>query len=157
MQDFLKAPKTKTLLWILCSILVVLVSFGVGIIVGYHRAIFASGWDENYYRNFYGASNSGFIMGIGPEAPPPFNAHGVAGEVIDVGPSMLSVEDSAGNEQSVFVASATPIREMDNTVSLTAVEVGDRVTIIGEPNDDGQVEARFIRVFTAPTGTEPQP
>jgi hypothetical protein len=150
MNDFLKAPKTKTLLWILCSVLVVLVAFGLGIIVGYRRAIFASGWGENYYHNFYGMpTGSGFTVGIGPGAPP-FNPHGVVGDVIDIGTSTLSVKDVDGDEQSIFVATATPIREMNNTISFTAIEVGDHVTIIGEPNDTGQVEARFIRVFTVP-------
>ena len=149
-NDFLKPPKTKRLLWILCAVLAVLVGFGLGIIVGYRRAVFAANWNRNYYPNFYGAPSSGVMMGMGPAQAPPFNPHGVVGEVIDIGSSSLSIKDSDDNEQSVFVASATPIREMNNTISLSAVEVGDQVTIIGEPNDNGQVEARFIRVVAAP-------
>lgn len=152
MNDFLKIPKTKTLLWILCSILVVLVAFGLGVVVGYRRAVFASGWSENYYHNFYDMSpDHGFFMtGIGSGASQPFNPHGVAGEVVDIGSSTLSVQDADGEAQSVFVASATPIREMNGSILFTAIQIGDHVTIIGQPNDSGQVEARFIRVFTTP-------
>lgn len=136
----------------LCSILVILISFGMGIIVGYRRAVFASNWNQNYNHNFYGMPMPGF-MRSSAEQPPPFNPHGVVGEVIDVGSSSISVQDSNGNEQSVFVATATPIRDMDDTIPLMEIQVGDHVTIIGEPNDNGQVEARFIRVVEESSAT----
>jgi hypothetical protein len=77
--------------------------------------------------------------------------HGVAGEVIDIGTSTLFVKDPAGDEQVVFIASSTPIREMDQEILPDAIVVGDGVTVIGEPNSNGQVEARFIRVFETTT------
>ncbi len=156
MKDFFKFPKTKTLLWTLCSILVVLVAFGLGVAVGYRRAVFASGLSENYYHNFYSmAAGRGFFLnGIGYGAAQPFNPHGVTGEVVDIGSSTLAIQDADGETQSVLVASATPIREMNGPVLFAAIQVGDRVTVIGEPNDSGQVEARFIRVFT-PSYSQP--
>jgi hypothetical protein len=75
--------------------------------------------------------------------------HGVAGEVIDVSSSSISVKDTHGNEQSIAIASGTPIREMDDMILISDIQPGDSVTVIGEPNDEGQVEARFIRVFQA--------
>ena len=97
MNDFLKAPKTKTLLWILCGILAILVVFGLGIAVGYRRAIFASSFGENYYRNFYRGPFTGMMGFIA--GPPPVNMHGVAGNVIDVSSGTISVKDIGGNEQ----------------------------------------------------------
>ena len=136
----------------LCSILVVLVSFGTGIVVGYRRALFATNWNQNYYHNFMGTPGPGvMVMGVGSGMPPPFNPHGVVGVVIDVGSSSLFIKDVDGEEQSVFVASATPIREMDNNIPLSAIEAGNQVVIIGQPSDTGQVDARFVRVFTTAT------
>jgi len=149
MNDFLKTPKTKTLLWILCGVLAILVVFGLGIAVGYHRAIFASGYGENYYHNFYRGPFTG-VMGFIP-GPPPMNMHGVAGEVIDVSSGTISVRDTDGNEQSVLLMSDTPIREMNTDISESDIQPDDQVIVIGEPNDTGQVEARFIRVFAATT------
>jgi hypothetical protein len=148
MNDFLKAPKTKMLLWILCGVLVVLITFGLGVAIGYRRAIFASDFGENYYHNLYGDPFGNPMVGVMNNGP--LTIHGVVGQVIDVGSTTMSVENLNGNEESVFVASNTPIREMNNMIPLVEIDVGDHVTVIGEPNQNGQVEARFIRVFTAP-------
>jgi len=146
MPAFFKAPKTKTLLWTLCAILAVLVVFGLGVAVGYRRALFASDFGESYYRVLYGEpfgkAAIGFTMGPGPAT-----MHGVTGQVIDVSSATISVEDPQGDEQLVAIASGTPIREMDSFIVPGDIEVGDMVTVIGSPDNEGQVEARFIRVF----------
>jgi hypothetical protein len=152
MSEFLKTPKTKTLLWVLCSILVVLIAFGLGIAVGYRRAIFASEFGENYYQNLYGSPFGRPMVGVTNRGP--LTMHGVVGEVIDITSSTLSVKDPMGNEQSVLVVSGTPIREIDNNILMTDIRIGDGVTVIGDPSENGQVEARFIRVF-AGTSTMP--
>jgi hypothetical protein len=144
MNNFLKSQKAKAVLIILAAIVILLLAFGFGIAVGYRRAIFASRYGENYSRNFEG-DPFGAVMG----GPPPMNTHGVAGVVIDVSTSTISVKDMHGNEQSVAVPSDTSIREMDDMIVLSDIQPGDSVTVIGEPNDEGQVEARFIRVFSA--------
>jgi phage baseplate assembly protein gpV len=144
MKDLLQSSKVKTALWIVGGVLVLLIVFGVGAAVGYHRALFTARFGENYYRNFYGAPAPG-----GPTGPMSFSTHGVAGEVIDVATSSLAVKDSAGNEQSVEVIPATVIREGNDTITLADVVIGGTVTVIGGPNEAGQIEARFIRVFPA--------
>jgi hypothetical protein len=155
MNDFLKPPKTKTLLWTLCGILAILVVFGMGIVVGYRRAIFASEFGENYYRNLFG-NPFGQPM-IGMVAHGPMTMHGVVGSVINVGSSTLDVRDSEGDEESIVIVSGTPIREMGNDISAGDVENGDFVTVIGDPNGDGQIMARFIRVFEASSSLPPAP
>lgn len=149
MNEFLKPPKTKSLLWTLCGVLVILIVFGLGIAVGYHRAIFASGYGENYYRNFYQGPFTGPMASI--PGPPPMNMHGVAGEVLDVSSGTLSVRDLGGNEQSVLILPGTAIREMNNNIPENEIQPDDQIIVIGEPNDAGQVEARFIRVFESTT------
>lgn len=148
MSDFLKTPKTKTLLWILCGILVALITFGLGVAVGYRRAIFASDFGANYYHSMYGNPFGPPMIGVMNNGPQ--TIHGVVGEVIDVGSTTMAVQDPSGDEESVFVASDTPIREMNNEITLIEIDVGDHVTVIGEPDQNGQVEARFIRVFQSP-------
>jgi hypothetical protein len=151
MKDFLKAPKTKTLLYTLCGILAILVVFGVGVIVGYRRAEFAERWSENYYPNFLGVTAGGGPLGM---LFGPFDTHGVVGRVVMVGTTTIAVEDRDGDEQSVVVGTNTPIRKMNGMISIIAIQDGDYVTVIGQPNDTGQVEANFIRVFSpAPPAT----
>ena len=73
------------------GLIVLFVVFGLGIAVGYERAGFATGFDRNYYRIFFGGAPG---SPIGMMAPPmPVAMHGVVGTVIDVGTSTISVTD----------------------------------------------------------------
>jgi hypothetical protein len=148
MTDFFKSPKTKTLLWTLCGVLVILIVFGMGLVVGYRRALFASDFGENYYRNFYGDRFGGRPM-MGVIVRDPMMMHGVVGKVIDVASSTLSISEPDGDEKFIFVASNTLIRAMNSNVTLGDIKVGNVVTVIGEPNAIGQIAAKFVRVFEA--------
>jgi uncharacterized membrane protein len=151
MSNFLESKVVRTILWVLGGLIVLVVVFGLGIAVGYDRAGFASGFDQNYYRNFYGAPPG---SAIGLMAPPmPVATHGVVGTVIDLGTSTISVKDQQGNEQSVAVSSDTDIRNGNGNSMIGDVAVGDQIAVIGEPNSAGQVNARFIRILRTPSST----
>jgi len=160
MKDFLQSPKIRPILWGLGALIIFLLVFSLGTAVGYRRGIFASRWGENYYQNFYGGPPGGGVPGAveqsmmnggpgGITARAPFNMHGVAGEVLDVSSSTISVKDLLGNEESVAVSADTVIRGMDDMMSMSDVKAGAWITVIGAPNDNGQIGARFIRVFAS--------
>lgn len=141
MKEFFNSTLGRWATSILAAIVIFLVAFGLGISVGYQKAIFSSEWGMNYERNF----SSPPPLGMGAQ-----NMHGAAGTVIDVSESGLAVRDNDNDEQSIVIASDTVIKKMDATIPLGNVAVGDHVVVIGAPNSSGQVEARFIRVFPAP-------
>ena len=142
MEDILKSTWMWWMAGILAAIVIFLVAFGLGISVGYQKAIFSSEWGRDYEHNFSGVSGIAGTL--------PLNMHGVVGMVIDVSDLGLSVKNVDNDEQSIIVASDTVIKKIDMTISLSDVAVGDHVVVIGAPNSDGQVEAHFIRVFPAP-------
>ncbi len=143
MSNFLGSKKIRAVLWMLSGLIILFVVFGLGITVGYERAGFASGFDRNYSRIFFGKP-------IGIMAPSmPIVIHGVVGTVIDIGTSTISVENQNHNERSVVVSSGTDIRYGQESVSIGNIAVGDMIAAIGEPNTIGQIDARFIRVFPA--------
>lgn len=148
MKDLLQSSPLKAILWILGAIIVLLLVFGLGVTIGSRRALFAGRFEENYYRNFYGPQG-------GPGGPPPFNQHGVAGEVIDLSSSTITVKDPDGDERSVVILSNTSIREGDATIMIGAITPGNLITVIGGPNAEGQIEARFIRVFASSSFSAP--
>ncbi|MGD1003624.1 MAG: hypothetical protein ABR884_03575 [Minisyncoccia bacterium] len=151
MSNFLESKTVRTILWILGGLIVLVVVFGLGIAVGYDRAGFASGFDRNYFRIFYGAAPGG---PVGLMAPPmPVAIHGVVGTVIDLGTSTISVKDQQGNEQSVAVSSGTDIRNGNGNIMIGDVTVGDQIAVIGEPNSVGQIDAHFIRILSMPSST----
>jgi hypothetical protein len=151
MTNLLESKKIRAVLWILGGLIILFVVFGLGIAVGYDRAGFAAGFDRNYYRIFFGGTPAG---PIGMMAPPmPGATHGVVGTVIDVGSSTISVTDQENNEQSVLVSSGTVIRDGDSDSVIGDMAVGDQIAVIGEPDNSGQVEARFIRIISTPSST----
>jgi hypothetical protein len=155
MSNFLESKKMRAVLWILGGLIVLFVVFGLGIAVGSHRAGFAAGFDQNYYRNFYGAAPAGPTGLMVP--PAPVATHGVVGTVIDLGTSTISVKDQQDSERSVAISSGTVIRSGNGNVTIGSVAIGDQIAVIGEPNDQGQISARFIRIFPASSSMPMQP
>lgn len=151
MSNLLESKKVRTVLWILGGLIVLFVVFGLGIAVGYDRAGFAAGFDRNYYRIFFGGPPGGPVGMMSP--PMPVATHGVVGTVIDLGTSTISVADGKNNEQSVLVSSGTVIRDGDSDSVIGDMAVGDQIAVIGEPDNNGQIEARFIRIISTPSST----
>lgn len=133
MKQLFTSKKLIIILWIVGGLILLLVAFGLGMAVGTRRADFYSRFGENYERNFSLARG--------------FNAHGVAGEVIDTSTSTISVKDFNGSEESVSILPDTIVSKGDQIVSSTAIMAGNGVIVIGHPDDEGQIEARFIRLF----------
>jgi hypothetical protein len=145
MKDILKSRWVRWAGGILSVIVIFFLGFGLGVSVGYQKAIFASEWGRNYEVNFSGPYPRGMIPQTGGGS-----MHGAVGTVIGVASSTFSVNDGDNDEQSIVVAPDTIIKKMDEVIPLGALMVGDRVVVIGAPNTEGQVEAHFIRVFPAP-------
>lgn len=154
MKNFLQTSKLHAILWILGAVILLLIAFGLGMFVGSRGAAFRAHFDENYFSNFYGAPiPQGFGGAAGGRAfivqgPP--NAHGTIGKVIDKASSTLSVVDADGDEVSVSVPTSTVIQQGGAAITLGAIRLGDMVAVIGAPNGEGQIAARFIRVLRAP-------
>ncbi|MDR3581727.1 MAG: hypothetical protein P4L67_00430 [Candidatus Pacebacteria bacterium] len=152
------SKKTRTALWIIGGLVVLLLMFGGGMAVGYQRGIFSSHFGEDYYMNFRGGSVSGGgVMMLG--GPPPINQHGTAGTVMDVDASntrILAI-DQDGDEESIAVDGNTMIRKVNETVSLMSINPGDQIVVIGEPNGSGQILARFVRIFTGSSSLPQMP
>jgi hypothetical protein len=155
MKNLLASKTIRAVIIILGGLIILFLVFGLGVSVGYRRAGFAANFDQNYYHDFYGTTSTG-PAGMGGRVM--MAIHGIAGTVIDVGSTTLSVSDSDTDEESVEVSSDTVIREGENTIMIGNIATGDHVAVIGSPNDQGQVVARFIRVFPAsmpaPTSTQ---
>ena len=134
----------RWLVGILAALVVFLLAFGLGVSVGYEKGVFASHWGRNYQANFLGP-RGGMMFGM-----PGSDAHGAAGTIISLASSTFAIKDDEGNEQSVAVATGTIIRKMNTTISLRDLAIGDAVVVIGSPDRNGQVQARFIRVFPSP-------
>ena len=143
-------------------VVVTMLIFSAGIFVGFHKASFGRAWGENYERNFGMGPNR---MMFGRDNFP--NAHGAVGKIIKIELPTIIVQDEKDNTEKVILIKEggdTRIQEMMTSIKATDLAINDYVVVIGSPNDQGQIEAKFIRVMPfglptspttqAPTGTQ---
>lgn len=145
--------RTKTFKIVLLAIAVLVVLlfvFKVGVFVGYQKAQYSYRWGENYQRNFAGPRGGffeDFRRGFGDKDF--INAHGTFGSIIKIDGSTLVIKGKDDVEKTVLVSDKTEINNRRETVRPSDLKVDDQVVIIGSPNEQGQIEAKLIRVFIA--------
>lgn len=145
-EDIKKVFESKTstkALMLIGFFIIALLIFSAGVSVGFHKASFGRAWGENYERNF----------GMRPNGPmfnqdhfP--NSHGAIGKIIKIELPTIIVQDGKDNTEKVIsISNDTKIQKMMTTIKAENLLVDDFVTIIGSPDDKGQIEAKFIRVM----------
>lgn len=136
--------------YIIATALVVLalfiLIFKLGTIIGFKRASFACQWGENYKNNFAGEKRDFFLppppMMMGKQPRP----HGLFGTIIKYENSNLVIKDGNNEETVVLINNDTKIFNNDGTENQMQLSPESRVVVIGRPNNQGQVEAKIIRV-----------
>jgi hypothetical protein len=122
--------------------------FGAGVVVGGMKARFSYRWAESYHKNFAGPKQ-GFFSDWQRMPPLPgdfFESHGLFGEIIELKDNGFVVKDRGDIEKVVSTTDQTVIKKGNETIK-DGLKVGDEVVIIGSPNEEGQIEAKLIRLF----------
>jgi hypothetical protein len=142
--------KKDILKWILIGLGVFIIAaliFKAGMFVGAMKANFSFHWAEQYHKNFAGP-RAGFF---GDWRMPPFGdfieGHGTFGEIIKIEGNNLIVRGRENIEKIVLVNEKTIIKFGFKDIKISDLKVGDMIVIIGSPNEQGQIEAKLIRVF----------
>jgi len=133
----------------LAGFVVVFLIFGVGMFVGGMKARFSYRWAESYHKNFAGP-RGGFLGDWRIPIPFPgdfIEGHGTFGEIIKINDSDLIVKGQGDVEKVILITADTIIEKGRDTIKKENLKVGDRIVIIGSPNEQGQIEAKLIRVF----------
>ncbi len=144
-EDIKKALSSKVSTGILIgvgSLIVAVLVFSAGISVGFHKASFGRTWGENYERNF--GMRSGRFM-FGRDNFPV--SHGAVGKIVKIELPSIIVEGSDNTEKVVIMDNNTKIQKQMATINENGLSVDDYVVVIGSPNSQGQIEAKFIRVM----------
>jgi len=144
--NFIAFTKSRAFVKILALIgflIILIITFEAGIFVGFHKASFASDWENNYGRNFGPPEEMVGMMG-GRDVP---NPHGAVGIIVSVSLPTMVVAGPDEGEKTVTIGSTTLIRDGVRTASTSDLTIGASVVVIGEPNSAGQIEAQFIRLM----------
>jgi len=137
--------------WVIIAIIgfvVIVLIFGAGIFVGGTKARFSYRWAESYHKNFAGPQ--GGFFGDWRTLPPPgdfIEGHGTFGEIIKINDSDLIVKGQGDVEKVILITKDTAIERGRDTLKKEELKVGDSIVIIGSPNEQGQIEAKLIRLF----------
>lgn len=137
-------------LYIVGALFILCVVFQAGLFVGYHKANFAGNWGKNYERNFgidRSDSFGGMMFGRLP------TSRGSSGKVLSVNLPNFVIADRDGVEKNILITDKTIIRNGLENSSSTSIKSDDEVVVLGEPNNQGQIEAKLIRVMSADFAT----
>ena len=143
-----KLLQSKTIRWILIALgglVFVLGAFSIGVRVGYQEARFSYEWGARYERDFGGPPRGFFgFFGGGPRVL--ISAHGALGTVTDTASSSFSVIDEDNILKDFVVSSTTFFRAPRSPAQFSDLHVGDQVIVIGMPDSQGRIEAKFVRI-----------
>lgn len=122
---------------IVISVAAALFIFELGAFVGYHRAQFSYRGGERY----------AVMMSGSP-------IHGAAGRIVSVSMPSFVVVGPDNVEKTVTVNGKTMITRMRGQASTSAIQPDEFTVVLGDPDDAGFINARFIRLM--PTQPLPQ-
>ena len=122
--------------------------FQAGMFVGLKKAEFSGRLGENYGRIFGEERGPGMMNGT---FGMPFDnipgGHGAVGEVLKISSSTIVVAEPGNVEKIVTINGETIIRKNRDEIKTNNIKVGDFVSVLGEANNNAEIEARFIRVM----------
>mgnify|MGYP003451403943 CR=1 FL=1 len=149
--DIKKWSESKSLKAVVITIVTLAVFafiFQAGVFVGFHKASFLFKSGDNFYRNFGEKGGMMNMMGRGGMFNDEYTGgHGASGKIVKIELPNIVVLGQDNIEKVVVTDSKTDIREGRSNSSLDKLKVDEFITVIGSPNDQGQVLAKFIRVM----------
>jgi hypothetical protein len=132
-------------------LMIVIIIFSAGMITGFNKASFGNNWNKNYQENFgmgYSRGNITNMMKVNNGLFP--NAHGTIGKIINIQLPNIIVQDKDGTEKVIVIDNDTGIEKIKDFIKVKDLQLDDFVVVVGSPNDQGQIEAKFIRVVPSP-------
>ncbi len=136
---------------------ILLFIFWLGMFIGQKKGQFRYARRESYCCNilsFYSNSRPNFLPPehlkgmLGKQSS--VNTYGIIGRILKISDNKLVVLDRDGIEKTVIVSQETIIKYFQKTISIKDLVINNMIAVIGEPKENGQIEARFIRVLPQP-------
>ncbi len=76
--------------------------------------------------------------------------HGTLGTISSINGNILMVRGQNNIEKSIIATTSTSIRHDNDEKTVSDLHASDTVIIFGVPIDDGQIEAKLIRILPSP-------
>lgn len=128
--------------------------FQVGVFVGFHKASFLFKNGDNFYKA-YGNRDNRMMGGMGMLKDELSGGHGAIGKIVKIELPNLVVLGPDNIEKIIITSTTTSVREARNEKSIGDLSLDNFITVLGTPNEQGQIVAKFIRILPAP-GSNPE-
>jgi hypothetical protein len=144
--------QSKTFKAIIITLLILAIVLGIfqaGIFVGFHKASFLFNSGDNFYKIYgerNGKINRGSMMG-GIFRDEFGGGHGVVGKIIKINLPNIVVLGPDNIEKNILTNASTSIYEYRNNSSIEKLTLDKFVTVLGSPDSQGQIVAKFIRII----------
>ena len=142
-KEFTQSKHFTHIIMIIGGVLIALVVFQAGVFVGFRSASFSIRWHGS--RNDDVSGPNSIFAPFGRDKDD-MNPHGAIGEIISIKLPSIMVKGPSGDEEVITIASSTSIRLNRDNLSPTNLKIGQHIVTIGSPDDNGQINATFIRV-----------
>ncbi len=150
-KEVLNKSKVKWASCILGCLIVALLIFQAGMFVGFKKAGFSYRVGEQYFRQMNGRPNDQFMgMNRGDFE----NSHGAIGKIISISLPSVIISDKDNTEKTILISSSTDIRKFKDSIKPEDLKINDFVTVIGNPNDKAEIEARLVRIMPDPANMQ---
>src|SRR3989338_9546749 len=137
-----------TVSWCLLGLIILLLVFKAGMAVGFKKANFSIQWGQHYNQNFAGPRDNFLLRTFGPDKYT--EANGAFGKILQINKDDLIMTGAGNVEKIILLNDHSIIRAQKREIELTELRIGDNIVVIGEPNENGQIEAKLIRIMPAP-------
>jgi hypothetical protein len=134
-------------IYIIGGMVVILLIFLSGEAVGYHRAEFSRGMNENYLSIFDDKDDQIKSFPLPPQDGSITNSHGATGIIISIALPSIVIESADGIEKTISVGTTSLIKRFRNTINSADLKINDSIVVLGTPTSHGQIDAKLIRVM----------
>ncbi len=149
-KEYIQSQSFKGILIGIFIVIIALIIFQSGVAVGERKASFAHRFGDNFERNFRDPRGGSFMQrGLSGGVNMP-SGHGAVGEIVSIALPLVVVAGPDNLEKTVVVTDTTEIREFRDTIQANELSVGDFIIVLGTPNEEGQVDAKLIRLAPPP-------
>ena len=135
-SQYFKSKTVVIIAAVLIEMILLIGAFNLGMKVAFHKARFTYTWMSNYQKNF-----------IPPTGPEFMNANGAIGQIIGIKDTGLTIKGYDNNEKKVLINQGTTIRKDFADLKISDLKINDTVIVMGAPNEQGQIEAKLVRVL----------
>jgi hypothetical protein len=149
LKNICNSKTVKISIIVLGAAIFTLVVFKLGMIAGFNKADFSHNLGENYRDIF---TNQPPSLGEKINDRSFMNANGATGKIIKINDPLLFLEEPNDGEKIISTDESTMIRMFRNQIPFSQLKTDQFVVVVGDPADNGEINAKLIRVVPPPAG-----